>query len=547
MSFRDFGKFELEEKIGTQLLERLANILPYLDKNVSIENIYHTKNLSKIFIAFSDSKIFENLEFRKKYLFLESNEKINMLCDKLNIDNNQSLIDKVNQLCKFKWSNIDYAKVFIEIFDLPDNFLPSSKITYSNLEYVHGPENIFKTLKDYQTPVYYESIKRLMNRNTRFIIQMPTGSGKTRTSMEIISDVFINNDPGKVVVWLVNSEELCEQAVETFQQVWTHVGNKEIDLIRVWGSNDLIIPEENRSAFIVGGFQKLLSIYKKNQSKFDLLRERAYLVVVDEAHRVLATTYKNITEAIFGKNSRLIGLTATPGRSIDNFVENKELFDFFPESKVEILTPNGEPVIKYLKDSQILSYTIFQSLQTSPSYNLAESDKRYIEGKYDFPPGFIKKLGDDDTRNLEIMSELINNLKEYKKILFFACSVEHSKYICSILSFLGFQSAHIDGSTERGARQNILKHFRFGTLQIICNFGILSTGFDAPLTDLVFIARPTRSIVLYSQMIGRGLRGPKIGGTDKCKIITVKDNINGLPQEDDIYSYFDEYFDLKID
>ena len=131
----------------------------------------------------------------------------------------------------------------------------------------------------------------------------------------------------------------------------------------------------------------------------------------------------------------------------------------------------------------------------------------------------------------------------FKKAIFFGCSVDHSKFICSMLNYLGVKAAHIDGSTNRGARQNILNEFKNGNINIICNFGILSTGFDAPKTDLVFISRPTQSIVLYSQMIGRGLRGPSVGGTENCTIVTVKDNINGLPNDSNIFTFFDEYFD----
>ena len=66
--------------------------------------------------------------------------------------------------------------------------------------------------------------------------------------------------------------------------------------------------------------------------------------------------------------------------------------------------------------------------------------------------------------------------------------------------------------------------------------------FDYPNTDVVFISRPTKSVVLYSQMIGRGLRGPKIGGTEKCKIIDVKDHIEGFGDHEKVYNYFEEYW-----
>jgi superfamily II DNA or RNA helicase len=70
----------------------------------------------------------------------------------------------------------------------------------------------------------------------------------------------------------------------------------------------------------------------------------------------------------------------------------------------------------------------------------------------------------------------------------------------------------------------------------------LTTGFDAPNTDVVFISRPTLSPVLYGQMIGRGLRGPAVGGTEKCSIIDVRDNLVGFGDDEQVYSKFDEFW-----
>lgn len=111
-----------------------------------------------------------------------------------------------------------------------------------------------------------------------------------------------------------------------------------------------------------------------------------------------------------------------------------------------------------------------------------------------------------------------------------------------MLTYLGYKASHVDGSTDKQTRERILKKFKRNEIQVICNFGVLSTGFDAPNTDVVCIARPTTSIVLYSQMIGRGLRGPAIGGTPSCKLINVRDNIENLPDYELIFDYFDEYW-----
>jgi DNA repair protein RadD len=113
--------------------------------------------------------------------------------------------------------------------------------------------------------------------------------------------------------------------------------------------------------------------------------------------------------------------------------------------------------------------------------------------------------------------------------------------VCALLSYFGVKAAHVDGATGSQRRSAILQAFKSGDIQVICNFGILTTGFDAPQIDVVFISRPTTSIVLYSQMIGRGLRGPKLGGTAGCRLIDVRDNIEGFAGND-LYEYFEEYW-----
>jgi len=79
-------------------------------------------------------------------------------------------------------------------------------------------------------------------------------------------------------------------------------------------------------------------------------------------------------------------------------------------------------------------------------------------------------------------------------------------------------------------------------LKILVNYGVLTTGFDAPSIEAVIIARPTTSVVLYSQMLGRGLRGTKMGGTKDCTIIDVNDNIANMPDSSNAYMFFNTFF-----
>lgn len=83
---------------------------------------------------------------------------------------------------------------------------------------------------------------------------------------------------------------------------------------------------------------------------------------------------------------------------------------------------------------------------------------------------------------------------------------------------------------------------RRGEIQVLVNFGVLSTGFDAPNVSVVVVTRPTSSIVLYSQMIGRGLRGPAVGGTQECIVVDVRDNAQEYGPIAEVYRHFDRYW-----
>jgi len=87
-------------------------------------------------------------------------------------------------------------------------------------------------------------------------------------------------------------------------------------------------------------------------------------------------------------------------------------------------------------------------------------------------------------------------------------------------------AAVIIGETRRATRRHLIDEFRAGRVQVLCNYGVLTTGFDAPKVRAVVIARPTTSVVLYEQMIGRGMRGPLNGGTEMCTVIDLADNIS---------------------
>lgn len=540
-----FGKAKLQELIGEDVIERLETVLPGLVKNYDPNLLFEKQGLIQVFDSFFGAEALRQRKFRLELYNSLPPSTIDALSAAAGVRmDGKSFEQKVEALSKRSWDDREYAKTASEILELPPEYLPPQLKPFVTDDLLAASPSPYKPLKDYQFPVFTSASSKLQVPRSRFVVQMPTGSGKTRTAMELICS-FLNQCPsGGIVVWLAHSEELCEQAAESFGEVWPHLAMVDARLVRCWGSNGILVANAAERTFIVGGFAKFHGLLEKKPGCLAEIGERVGLVVVDEAHKVIAPTYERVTKELIGESTRVVGLTATPGRSVADVGQNEALARFFFNDLITIQS-GTEEVIGYLRSKRVLSHVEYEPLRSSQKFQLSTSDHKHLERFFDLPPGFLSKLGADNVRNVEIVKRLEKEAGEGRKILFFACSVDHSKFICALLKFLGFSAAHIDGNTPRSQRASAISGFRNGDIQILCNFGVLSTGFDAPKTDLVFISRPTASIVLYSQMIGRGLRGPAIGGTESCKVIDVIDNIEGFSSENRVYEYFDQYFDVR--
>lgn len=538
------GKPRMEALIGGTILDRLEILLPALKPSeFDKDKLYSKDGLANIFNAFSGGTSLLKEDFRHELFNALPEPTINELVKATGVGKvNMSFADKVAKLAKKGWKDAEFAEKVTEVLRLPKDYIPRETSLPVQQLLIPAAEKPYKTLKDYQTSVFFEARKKLQIDRSRFIVQMPTGSGKTRTGMEIISS-FLNESPvGACVLWLAHSEELCEQAYDSFVEVWPHVASKPLRLVRSWGADSSLPFEFSESAFIVGSFQKLYALLSKNDVPFRELRSKMGLIIVDEAHKVLAPTYTAVTKAFLGDHTRVIGLTATPGRSAVDAEQNAALAEFFFNQVVTIHTTK-KSVIQYLREQKVLSKTTYDPLISHRDFQLSAKEKSHLEQFFDLPPGILRRIADDDLRNVEIVKRLERECANGSQIIFFACNIEHSKFICALLVFLGIRAAHVDGAIPRNLRSSLIEDFKARKLQVICNYGVLSTGFDAPKTDVVFIARPTGSIVLYSQMIGRGLRGPAIGGTETCRVIDVKDNIDGFSDENAVFDYFADYYE----
>jgi superfamily II DNA or RNA helicase len=145
-----------------------------------------------------------------------------------------------------------------------------------------------------------------------------------------------------------------------------------------------------------------------------------------------------------------------------------------------------------------------------------------------------QRLAGSEQRNERLVTR-INEAVE-GSILFFSNSVLHGQEMAARLNLEGVSAAAISGDTPTTARRYFLSRFQRGVIRVLCNHTVLSTGFDAPKTDMILISRAVFSPVRYMQMVGRGLRGEKNGGKARCRIVTVLDNL-GRFQDRHPYNY----------
>ena len=346
---------------------------------------------------------------------------------------------------------------------------------------------------------------------------------------------FANICSTLVALWIAQTDELCEQAVQTFRQVWVNLGAQRTNLrlARLWGGNpNPSRPQPGKPVVVVASIQTLNN--RIGAANVDWLRKPS-LVVVDECHHAITPSYTALLRWLDSEAPRsdtaerdqpaIVGLSATPFRTDDD--ESQRLSRRFDS---RWLPSDQEGLYARLLTQGVLARAQYESLDSG--VGLTDDELARLgrlcepwEG-LDFEnllEAVNQRLAGDTRRN-ERLVECIEASSE-RSILFFTNSVAHAEEMAARLNLAGTGAAAISGSTPAVARRYFLDRFQGGQIRVLCNHSVLTTGFDAPKTDMVLIARQVFSPVRYMQMVGRGLRGVKNGGTASCRIVTVMDNL----------------------
>lgn len=402
-------------------------------------------------------------------------------------------------------------------------------------EYVEGPTQLEK-LHDYQQ-VVSQRLRNLLigNGSRRGYISLPTGAGKTRvavqTIIETIRDGLLDGMGSRgtfsgPILWLADGEELCEQAIDAWSYLWRAVGRQDTQLIlsRFWSTYEM---EEE-----VGGVQVVVATWHKimvravGNDSYAWLAQ-APIVIIDEAHGAYTPSYTAILEWL-GRSSRerdkpLIGLTATPFRGRRNSAQTELLLRRFGDNCLDEGVFGADlPQVRLQRD-RVLARAHLEILG-GVSIDLSEREIEDFKEKGWLAKSAETRLGRNEDRTRTIVESILSK-PDHWQIVVFATSVENAQTLATLLTLRGRPAASIDQDTSPEDRRVAIERFKVGELKVLTNYAVLSQGFDAPKTDAVYITRPTSSEVRYQQMVGRGLRGPKNGGTEEVLIVNMLDNI----------------------
>lgn len=425
-------------------------------------------------------------------------------------------------------------------------------------------KDIDRTLRPYQLKAK-EDILRAWNGSRHVMLQMPTGTGKTRLFVSLIADIR-KHDPDAGVLIVTHRRELVEQISRSlsehyhlphgilngagFKDVradilvgsiqtlarrigkWSEVkalGEKADRMRKLCRKRQTIAPEacrdfvrelvrvigvmrgscplprieeagekllqartpaaqENLLALILDGIRSL------TESRVQITgtgHSRTDYIIVDEAHHALAPSYRKLWEVY--PEARILGVTATPCRL--RKVSFTALFDTLVESR---------PMQEFIRDGYLADYRYYTVSNKRAAIQHVNRLTRFnADGDY------LTKDLDDCCNKEEEISFLADCYKTYadgKKGIVYAVNRSHGERVAERFLYRGVTALSIDCETPAGERARALEDFREGKLKILVNVELFTEGFDCPSIEFVMLARPTRSLALYLQQVGRALR-----------------------------------------
>ena len=321
----------------------------------------------------------------------------------------------------------------------------------------------------------------------RQLVALPTGTGKT-----ILFSTAAKRRNGRTLI-LAHRDELIQQAVEKLEMVWDNVNVGVVKAER----------NENDKQVVVGSVQTV-----SRENRLEQLPQDFDFIITDEAHHAAAATYRRIYEYLgimpndegdIRSDTIHLGVTATPERTdniglddiFEEIVFHRNIQDFIPDYLCD------------LRCVQVMTHINVDGVETW--------------------------AGDLRTEQLSALLNTVNcneliveAWKEHalgRLTLCFTTDVAHAIDLCNTFRAHNIKADWVSGETPLDERRDILARFMKGEIEVLTNCAVLTEGYDNPALDCIIIARPTKSKLLYTQMVGRGIR--TYPQKDDCLILDI--------------------------
>ena len=313
-----------------------------------------------------------------------------------------------------------------------------------------------------------EALKSLQamrdNCETIALLYHATGTGKTVTA------VMDAKNCGGRTLFLAHTQELVNQATETFRKLWPSVTvGRYVENMK-----------QPNAHVVCGSVQSV-------ERHLDEFRDDAFdYLIVDEAHHASADTYQKILS--YFKPTFTLGLTATPERTEDG----KVILEIFKNTANKLDIQTAVEIGELVPIRCIRIHTNIDL--TKVRFNSVQYNIRDLESKIYVPE-----------RNRLIVDTWLQYVRD-KRTVVFCASVKHAEQIAELFREAGVRAASVSGGMKQAERKEFQDKFVSREIQVLCACDLLNEGWDCPETEVLFMARPTMSRVLYTQQLGRGMR-----------------------------------------
>jgi DNA repair protein RadD len=362
-------------------------------------------------------------------------------------------------------------------------------------------------LRDYQRAAI-ERVHDRLGEGHRPIVCAATGSGKTVIAAHLAREYV---EQGKRVLWQTGREEIIRQAYKTFVDI---IGVNQVGVLCAGLKGEL--PWWSYPAVALASWDTLKARWNKSR----VWQVPADLVMVDEAHLSLSPVMSRTIMPHYA-DKHVVGFTATPSRQ-SGLGLGHYYSRIIQVRRVKDLQADGWLApIEYWGGSSVDTANVPVDAKTR-DYRAADLAAASMHGQL---------IGDVIDNWLRIARD--------RRSIVFACGIPHAQALAERFRGAGIEAEAIHSQQEHETRSRISEQFRNGAFPVLVNVGIATYGYDVPEVRCVVLARATKSIVLYHQMIGRGIRSKPDG--DHCIVIDHGDNVRRLGYvEDDIRWRLDE-------